>query len=722
VLAYVAVATDSTVNREALAGLLWAESAPENAKRTLAQTLYALRKECGAELIAGTSQLEVRTALLSVDALEFREAVRRDDFEQAIALYSGPFLDGVHFAGATEFEYWVEKMRSAFAAAHREALLQSARAHRIRGDEARALGRLEEAHAEYPDDASVLEELAAAYVANDAAHRARSAIDMFEHRLRNEYELPLPHSLVRVRSQLRTASSQSDVGDGRDSGAPALVVEPEAAAVEEPPLRHDREGPRSARYVHPWRWWRAVVVIAALCLVVPGGVWWYARHLTSKATSPYEARRLEQLALTGTRFAPLDSATIGRVAVLPPVNRTGSPAYDSVALKLQRHTLNAIGRSPASAVSSADIATYARTVGLGLHTPATPQQALALLERSGAALAIEPQLFRLGDSLRVHFTFFRHIARARRTVPGGVGVDQYEDGHLDGVEATVHPAAWEAEGPLRAFLQSLESCVRPARYTPPSAPWCWVKGRQLDLARARPSRLRTWWWELQTAMYLTRDPETHIDRTLRERALAHAARRQAIDSSHMGRIVVLPSRNISGIPALDSLRAPLDYQLHNVVNGSFAQGVPASYSTPMFSAQRNSRLPTTTDMQVAYVLRETRAGLAIQPLISRYHADSVRVHFVFYRNMLHTSLARAGKPWLETMSTPAVAGIARDGPTAIRLARRHISAFVRSLELCREAEHVAEDTAPWCWGEGQQLRLADGFPSQRGTTRSASGL
>ena len=559
VLAYVGMAWPSAVNRETLAALLWAESSPEKAKRTLAQTLYALRKECGDPLVSGTSQLLVEPAQLSIDATAFREAVGHGDYERAVSLYGGPFLDGVYYTGAAEFDQWVDRMRTSLAAAHRDALLGSARTLTTAGDLARAVVRLQEAHGEYPEDAGVLEALAEAYVRHDAAPRARDVIDAFERRLRTDYDLPLPASLQRLRARLGPIAAKSP------ASSPALSPAPCAEAPPATGLPELQEPPPAVSPPRQARRWPRVAAATAMSLAVVAGTTWFLRDQTARPNTLSDMQRLQRFTQRQARFGPFDSSTIGRVAILPPVNRTGDPGNDSLVFEVQEMTHRGLYTSYATAVPSPAMATVIGALGLTRHTPATPQQVVAVFERTGAALVIQPQFFRMDDSVRVRLTFSRHTAHTPGAVPNGMNVEQYEDGRLDGVEADGHRAAWAALGPLQEFVQSLESCVRPEAAMPPSAPWCWTKGRHVALATARPSRLRTWWWKLQMALRLTRPPQTVMDQLRRQHASAHAARRRAIDSSHMGRTVVLPARNLTGDPTFDSVAGHLEQRLHHVV-------------------------------------------------------------------------------------------------------------------------------------------------------------
>ncbi|MFL5418958.1 MAG: hypothetical protein ACJ78Y_23370, partial [Myxococcales bacterium] len=76
-------------------GLLWPDSDEEKARRVLAQTLYSLRRDLGAEeLIVGTTDLRLNTEMVVTDIGEFSALVERGDLRRAASIYCGPFLDG----------------------------------------------------------------------------------------------------------------------------------------------------------------------------------------------------------------------------------------------------------------------------------------------------------------------------------------------------------------------------------------------------------------------------------------------------------------------------------------------------------------------------------------------------------------------------------------------------------------------------------------------------
>lgn len=121
-LVYLAVEREAT--RDAVLACLWPEHEPALARHALSQTLYQLRQDLGNEWIdARGTYLEAGPGL-SVDALRFAEAIEGERYEDAIAAYHGPFLEGCHLAAVSAFQHWVDRHRSRLARLHRKARRQ----------------------------------------------------------------------------------------------------------------------------------------------------------------------------------------------------------------------------------------------------------------------------------------------------------------------------------------------------------------------------------------------------------------------------------------------------------------------------------------------------------------------------------------------------------------------------------------------------------------------
>jgi DNA-binding SARP family transcriptional activator len=109
------------VTRDRLQGLFWPDSPPDRARRALTQTLHDLKKELGEAWLESRGQLVKATSRLWVDALEFESLAESGRHPEALALYAGPFLDGVSPARGPSLDEWVELRRARLARRHRVA-------------------------------------------------------------------------------------------------------------------------------------------------------------------------------------------------------------------------------------------------------------------------------------------------------------------------------------------------------------------------------------------------------------------------------------------------------------------------------------------------------------------------------------------------------------------------------------------------------------------------
>jgi DNA-binding SARP family transcriptional activator len=120
-LALVAAAGRRGISRERIVGILWGEAEEEQARHTLSQHLYTLRRETGRDWIVTTPELRLNPDIAS-DVGEFQDALAENDPARAATLYTGPFLQGFYLAGVPEFESWVEEERARLQRAALKAL------------------------------------------------------------------------------------------------------------------------------------------------------------------------------------------------------------------------------------------------------------------------------------------------------------------------------------------------------------------------------------------------------------------------------------------------------------------------------------------------------------------------------------------------------------------------------------------------------------------------
>jgi len=118
-LVYLALRRDQDIPRDTLAGLLWSERDPEQARASLRQSLSAVRKGLGAAagalLISTNETVRLAGDLIFVDRHAFGADLAdlsMDEYRALADLYQGEFLEGFTL-DEPEFEYWLSAERAA---------------------------------------------------------------------------------------------------------------------------------------------------------------------------------------------------------------------------------------------------------------------------------------------------------------------------------------------------------------------------------------------------------------------------------------------------------------------------------------------------------------------------------------------------------------------------------------------------------------------------------
>src|SRR5512138_1551949 len=132
-LAVLAAAGDRGLSRDKIVALFWPDASPDNARHSLEQLVYALRRQLGDSLFLGSDPLRLNPDALTSDVWDFRRALKAGATEEAVALVGGPFLDGFYVNGGGDFERWTEEERQRIQASLAEALESLAVARRARG-------------------------------------------------------------------------------------------------------------------------------------------------------------------------------------------------------------------------------------------------------------------------------------------------------------------------------------------------------------------------------------------------------------------------------------------------------------------------------------------------------------------------------------------------------------------------------------------------------------
>ena len=207
-LAVLAVAGELGVSREKLLAYFWPDSDEDRARNVLRQLMHTIRRDLGLpNLFVGTSELRLDAALMTTDSAEFELACRAGEYETAVALYRGPFLDGFYLSNAAGFESWKESERARCARRFVEAAERAGRAASAVGDHARALTMWQRLAVEEPLNSRIAAELMRALTAAGDLGGALKHARVHEAVLREEIGGNAAAEFRRVADELATRSS-----------------------------------------------------------------------------------------------------------------------------------------------------------------------------------------------------------------------------------------------------------------------------------------------------------------------------------------------------------------------------------------------------------------------------------------------------------------------------------------------------------------------------------
>jgi DNA-binding SARP family transcriptional activator/TolB-like protein len=284
VLAVLAL-SERPVGRTQLVDMFWGDEDEERARHSLSNALSSLRNLLGANTIA-TRQTEVSLsgdARLGVDAIEFSAACEASDHERAVALYTGPFLDGVFVPNSSRFDGWTARERARLE----RQFLQACESRCNALSRAQHWGTCAEVAARWLDAlppsraaAVTLLSALAAPGTKEALHSALTAYDALARRLDKEYESPPDPRVSQLASTLRerlltapeiAIAHAIDYAAASVTSVPAPVGDSGVAIGTDPaPISgtvlatptYDLPSRRS-RWRYDWKLWAASAIIVA---------------------------------------------------------------------------------------------------------------------------------------------------------------------------------------------------------------------------------------------------------------------------------------------------------------------------------------------------------------------------------------------------------------------------------------------------------------------------
>src|SRR4051812_7140941 len=230
-LAVLATAGDRGVPRDRLVALFWPESSTERARHALEQSVYWLKRDLGADdLVLGRDELSLNPQVITSDVADLRAAMKNGDFAAVVALYEGPFLDGVFISGAQDFDQWVDAQRTAITRDVERALESLAEQAAARGDHREAVQWWQRLAAMDPRKTRVVMALMSELAASGDRAGALRQADVYRVLARDDLEVEPNPAVNALVERLRREPPASPALDSPSLGsAPFPASRPPAA-------------------------------------------------------------------------------------------------------------------------------------------------------------------------------------------------------------------------------------------------------------------------------------------------------------------------------------------------------------------------------------------------------------------------------------------------------------------------------------------------------------
>lgn len=407
VLAVIAASSDAGVSRERLMGLFWPDADAPRARHSLDEALSGLRREFRSDdAFVGVSTLRVNHHVLSSDLAERAAALVAGDAERAVALYTGPFLDGFYIPGTADFEHWVDAERSARTREHARVLESLATAATARAETATAVRWWQARVALDPLDTPATLSLLLAHSSAGNTPEALRVARVHEALIRQELDAsPGPEWAASVEA-LRAESARvprvvsAAATDARSHAAPAPAhIQPRleesdpapapfSVMSERPtttPLSSLRAAPFSRRHTGSW---------IAACVLILAVVAFAVRSVWPTRTAPEEqAATLSNAAIASERNS---------VAILPFVSINSNPGDEPFADGLTDELISALSGVSGVRVTGRTSAFALKGRGLTVRTIADTLGVTTVFEgsvrRDGTRLKVTARLISAVDN------------------------------------------------------------------------------------------------------------------------------------------------------------------------------------------------------------------------------------------------------------------------------------------------------------------------------------
>jgi DNA-binding SARP family transcriptional activator/TolB-like protein/Flp pilus assembly protein TadD len=328
-LAYLALATPRGFQpRDTLLALFWPEHDTDHARNSLNQSVHALRRALGADVVVSRNgdALRLDPHELWCDAIAFEDALDAGRLGEALELYRGELLDGFHVAGAPDFERWLDAERVRLASRYVKAAELFAQEREAAGDAESALTWWRRLATRDPYKSRIAVRLMRALAASGDPAGAVQYARVHETLLRDELNVaPDPEVAAFVRQLVSRTGLDEPHRRPDAAGAANSVLAPSSAAAEPEPARV----PTASRA----RWSRLRRPITIAAAVVAFGWVGVAVSVSNEPPRP-------------------SSIPIRSLAVLPLENLSGDSAHQWFADGMHDALITELARYPGLSVIS----------------------------------------------------------------------------------------------------------------------------------------------------------------------------------------------------------------------------------------------------------------------------------------------------------------------------------------------------------------------------------
>ena len=343
-LALLAVARHRGVSRDKLIALLWPSADAETGRHYLSDSVYRINSAMGGDIIiASGDDLRLDPEHLPTDLADFEDALARRDYEGAVSLYGGPFLDGYFLSDASDLERWIERERARLAAAFAGSLEGLGEAATLRGEPALAVSWWRRLAAHDPYNSRVALRLMQAMC--DAGERAAAIQHARVHEtlLKGELELDPDPAIVELAERLRTEKQP----ESRPTQPESSPAQPEPSSTLPTPQWATENAPVASR--SPQRRSHLLRAVIGAAIAVALIALWVATRVQTDAAPATSSAPMRSVAVLPFANVSVDAdneyfsdgmteeliTTLGTVEGLAVASRTSVFAYKHRALDIR---------------------------------------------------------------------------------------------------------------------------------------------------------------------------------------------------------------------------------------------------------------------------------------------------------------------------------------------------------------------------------------------------